>query len=120
MHNRPAALGFAIATLLLLASDPASAKSIWQKPIVLQCEMGPGADCNLEATCPEDMPFVATGAGGMPKIEPEDHSIAMTMNLPIKQGKWRVRWRNLSRDKTAKAKAVVRIKCSDSAAEAGW
>jgi len=120
MNSRSAAFGIGVAAIMALAGSPALAKSVWQKPIVLQCEMAPGADCNLEASCPADMPFVATGGGGMPKIEPEDHSIAMTMNLPIKKGTWRVRWRNLSSDKAAKAKAVVRIKCSDSAAEAGW
>ena len=44
----------------------------------------------------------------------------MAMNLPIKKDAWRVRWRNLSFNKSAKAKALVRIKCPDTAAEAGW
>ncbi len=114
------AAGLGVFVLTLHPTDPASAGSTWQNPAVLMCDMAPGADCNLEARCPVDKPFVVAGGGGLPKIEPPEHSIAMTMNLPIKKDTWRVRWRNLSEDKSAKAKAVVRVKCSDSAAEAGW
>jgi len=111
-------LGLACAALL--STPPALAKSAWQKPAAQQCDMAPGADCNLEVSCPSDMPYVATSGGGIPAIEPADHSVAMTMNLPIKQGTWRVRWRNMSSDQSVKAKMVVRVKCSDTAAEAGW
>lgn len=114
------AITFGLTGMALLSHHPAAAISAWQKPTALQCDMAPGADCNLEVSCPADMPFVTTGGGGIPAIEPADHSVAMTMNLPIKEDTWRVRWRNLSSDQTAKAKVVVRVKCSDNAAEAGW
>lgn len=109
-------------TMLLAgtAAAPASAATAWQKPTVQECTLGPGAECNVEATCPAAMPYVAAGGGGIPKIAPADNQVAMTMNLPVKEGTWRVRWRNLSADQTVTGKFAVRIKCSDSAAEAGW
>ena len=85
-----------------------------------QCTLAPGADCNVEATCPAEMPYVVAGGGGIPAIEPADHRVAMTMNLPVTQGSWRVRWRNLSDEQAVTGKFAVRVKCSDTAAEAGW
>lgn len=111
---------FAILVATGTGVDTAFAKSAWQKPTVVECNMGPGADCNVEVSCPADMPYLVVGGGGIPKIEPAGHSIAMTMNLPIKKDTWRVRWRNLSADQTATGKFAVRVKCSDTAAEAGW
>lgn len=76
--------------------------------------------CNVEAACPDDAPFVVVGGGGFPQVEPEDNAIAMTMNLPVNEKTWRVRWRNMSGEDWAKGKFVVRIKCAASAADAGW
>ncbi len=98
----------------------AAAGSAWQKPSVMKCSLGPAEECNVEVACPAEMPFVSTGGGGMPGASPADHAVAMTMNLPIAQDKWRVRWRNLSSSASADIKVAVRIKCSDNAAEAGW
>lgn len=103
-----------------LASTTAHASSKWQKPTLTDCELGPGQVCNVEVACPAEAPFVAAGGGGFPKAEPKDNSVAMTMNLPISNGQWRVRWRNLSGTQSAKIKTAVRVKCSDRAEEAGW
>ncbi len=121
MFDRPGAIAVAgLAIMLSPFCASAQAASAWQPPTVMECSLAPGGECNVEAACPADMPFVAAGGGGMPKAEPANHAVAMTMNLPISENKWRVRWRNLSADVTASIKAAVRIKCSDSAAEAGW
>ena len=111
-----------IHALPLIALTPASAEagSAWQKPQVEQCEVAPGAECNLEVSCPAEMPYIAAGGGGMPAADPSNHGVAMTMNLPISENTWRVRWKNLSPDIAAKVKVAVRVKCSDNAAEAGW
>jgi hypothetical protein len=101
-------------------ASAAVAKSAWQDPVVKSCVLAPSADCNVEAQCPANMPYVVSGGGGMPSAEPTDHAVAMTMNLPVAQDTWRVRWRNLSGDEAAKVKVAVRIRCSDTAAEAGW
>ncbi len=101
-------------------TSPAQAQSQWQPPTALECTLGPGADCNIEAECPADAPYVVAGGGGLPKADPADHTVAMTMNLPISENKWRVRWRNMSGTDEAAIKGVVRIKCSPSKAEAGW
>jgi len=105
---------------LVLMPLHANAKSSWQEPTVKICNLGPSVDCNIEAKCPADMPYIVTGAGGLPMTDPSNHSLAMTMNSPTRKDTWRVRWRNLSSDQTVKVKALVRIKCSDSATEAGW
>ncbi len=106
--------------LIVLAPLAADANSAWQKPTAQQCDLAPGAECNLEVSCPAEMPYVAAGGGGMPAAEPANHSVAMTMNLPISKQTWRVRWKNLASDGSAKVKVAVRVKCSDNAAEAGW
>ena len=111
---------FAILGAIAIPVGAAFAKSAWQKPTVVECKLEPGADCNVEVSCPADMPYLMVGGGGIRKIEPAGHTVAMTMNLPIKKNTWRVRWRNLSADKAAAGKFAVRVKCSDSAAEAGW
>jgi hypothetical protein len=99
---------------------PALAETKWQAPTAQECSLAPGADCNIEAECPADMPYVTAGGGGMPMAEPADHAIAMTMNLPVGEGKWRVRWRNLHPSAEAKMKGAVRIQCSSDKAAAGW
>lgn len=114
------ALFTATCACLMLPALPASADAQWQPPTALECTLAPGADCNVEAECPADAPYVVAGGGGMPKAEPSDHSVAMTMNLPVSENKWRVRWRNLSRDDEASIKGVVRVKCTASKSEAGW
>jgi len=108
-----------IAAWFTVATD-AAAESAWQKPAVQECTLPPNGECNVEVTCPADKPFVAAGGGGMPAAEPPNHAVAMTMNLPISENAWRVRWRNLSSDMAAKIKVAVRAKCSDDKAEAGW
>lgn len=117
MEGRQWAL--ATATVLGFLSIDVNAKSAWQKPVVRDCALAPSGECNLEAGCPADMPFVVTGGGGMPAAEPADHAVAMTMNLPISEQTWRVRWRNMSSSAAAKVKVAVRVRCSDDAAEAG-
>ena len=114
------AVAFALGAAIGSAPLTAQAKSAWQKPAVQECDLAPAGDCNVEVACPPEMPFVSSGAGGMPAAEPADHAVAMTMNLPIAKDKWRVRWRNMSAAANAKVKVAVRIKCSDDAAEAGW
>lgn len=106
--------------LALAAVNTALAKSQWQKPVVMECVLAPSGDCNVEAECPAEAPFVVAGGGGMPKAMPENHAVGMTMNLPISNNKWRVRWRNMSAGDEASIKVAVRIKCSDSESEAGW
>jgi len=66
------------------------------------------------------MPYVVGGGGGMPAADPANHSVAMTMNLPVSENTWRVRWKNLSPAEHAAVKVAVRVKCSNDAAEAGW
>jgi hypothetical protein len=106
--------------LVALTPVTADAKSTWQKPQVEQCELAPGGECNLEVSCPSEMPYVVGGGGGMPAADPANHSVAMTMNLPINENTWRVRWKNLASVEVAKVKVAVRVKCSDDAGEAGW
>ncbi|MDX1711541.1 MAG: hypothetical protein R3316_10455 [Rhodovibrionaceae bacterium] len=122
-----AAGGFALSLAFILSlaaatmgTTEARAESAWQAPLVKDCELAPSGECNVEATCPADMPFAAAGGGGMPAAAPDDHAVAMTMNLPVAKDTWRVRWRNLSKTDPAKVKVAVRVKCSDSPAEAGW
>lgn len=98
----------------------AAAEPGWQKPVVAECALAPAADCNVEATCPADAPYVVTGGGGMPKADPQDHAVGITMNLPVSEGVWRVRWRNLSADTPANVKVAVRVNCAATAEEAGW
>lgn len=109
-----------LSTLVVLTPITANAESVWQKPQVEQCDLGPGGECNLEVTCPSDMPYVVGGGGGMPAADPANHSVAMTMNLPVSENTWRVRWKNLSPAEGAAVKVAVRVKCSNDAAEAGW
>jgi hypothetical protein len=104
---------------LPIQGGEAFAASSWQPPVVQECSLAPGSDCNVEASCPADMPFIVTGGGGMPMAQPDDHGVAMTMNLPVSNGTWRVRWRNVG-DADASIKVAVRIKCASDAAEAGW
>ncbi|PKQ12522.1 MAG: hypothetical protein CVT70_09260 [Alphaproteobacteria bacterium HGW-Alphaproteobacteria-1] len=99
---------------------PALAETKWQAPMVQECILAPGAECNVEAECPADMPYVSAGGGGMPMAEPADHAIAMTMNLPVTESKWRVRWRNLHPTAEAQMKGAVRIQCGSDKAAAGW
>lgn len=115
---RPIFAGAAALLFLPAYTGTAIASSSWQPPVVQECEMSPGSDCNVEAACPADMPFIVTGGGGIP-MAPEDHSVAMTMNLPVSNGTWRVRWRNVGSGDAA-IKVAVRIKCASEAAEAGW
>ncbi|RMF38247.1 MAG: hypothetical protein D6754_07910 [Alphaproteobacteria bacterium] len=106
--------------VLGLSATTAVAEAKWQKPIAMACDLEPGGICNVEAVCPEDAPWVVAGGGGIPKAEPEDNAVAMTMNLAINEKTWRVRWRNLSGEDRVKGKFAVRIKCATSAEEAGW
>ncbi|RMH47506.1 MAG: hypothetical protein D6688_03505, partial [Alphaproteobacteria bacterium] len=111
----------ATALLVLgLSATTALAGAKWQKPVAKECDLEPGGVCNVEATCPADAPFVAAGGGGFPQVAPKDNAIAMTMNLPINEKTWRVRWRNLSAEDWGKGKFVVRIKCAATAEDAGW
>lgn len=107
-----------LAAFLTATATGARADSKWQAPTVQECNLEGGADCNVEATCPAELPFVVTGGGGMPEA-PDNHRVAMTMNLPVAQDTWRVRWRNMRKNETT-IKVAVRIKCASSAAEAGW
>ena len=34
----------------LLLATPALADQVWQKPVVKECSLEPGADCNVEVT----------------------------------------------------------------------
>ncbi|MCP4328351.1 MAG: hypothetical protein GY791_07940 [Alphaproteobacteria bacterium] len=120
MHRNICAALFAAAAATGLATTPAVAATAWQPPTVQECAQAPSGDCNVEVACPEAMPFVVQGAGGMPAAEPPNHAVAMTMNLPISQNAWRIRWRNMSMLGGATVKVAVRVKCSDDAGEAGW
>ncbi len=120
MQARYLVIPFALAILVGMTPYKVKAESAWQKPEVKQCDMGPGDECNLEVTCPADKPYVSSGGGGMPSAEPKVNSVGITMNLPVSENTWRVRWKNLSPDQSAQAKVAVRVKCSDDAAEAGW
>jgi hypothetical protein len=119
LSNGSAGLAVTI-TLLAFAPVSVDAKSMWQKPQVEQCELAPGGECNLEVSCPSEMPYVVGGGGGMPAADPANHSVAMTMNLPINENTWCVRWKNLNSMDVANVKVAVRVKCSDDAGEAGW
>ncbi|GAB4282531.1 MAG: hypothetical protein Kow0058_01030 [Roseovarius sp.] len=106
--------------ILGLSAGAALAEARWQQPVAKECDLEPGGICNVEATCPEQAPWVVTGGGGIPQLEPENNAVAMTMNLPISKNAWRVRWRNLSAAEQAKGKFVIRIKCATTSDEAGW
>jgi hypothetical protein len=61
-------LFIAIGALLLAA--PALAGQAWQKPVVKECRLEPGAQCNVEVTCPKTHPVAVSGGGGIPKSAP--------------------------------------------------
>ncbi len=96
----------------LLFSTPAFAGQAWQKPVVKECALKPGAQCNVEVTCPKTHPIAVSGGGGMPKSAPPSNQVAMTMNLPIASDKWRVRWKNMSATDSATAKVAVKVLCA--------
>jgi len=101
-----------IAVGALLLATPALAGQAWQKPVVKECSLEPGAQCNVEVTCPKTHPVVVSGGGGMPKSAPPSNQVAMTMNLPIASDKWRVRWKNMSTTDSATAKVAVKVLCA--------
>lgn len=117
--GKPLLLAAAAALAPITLPAAGLAGMAWQPPVVQQCTLGPGEDCNVEASCPAELPWIVAGGGGMPKA-PTDHRVAMTMNLPISKNAWRVRWRNMAETGSAEVKVAVRIKCSDDAAAAGW
>jgi hypothetical protein len=100
-----------MALVALVIAPPLSADQIWQKPAVKQCNLAPGAQCNVEVTCPSSHPRALSGGGGMPKAMPESNQVAMTMNLPIAENKWRVRWKNMSNTDAANVKVAVKVLC---------
>ena len=59
------------------------------------------------------MPYVVAGGGGMPKAEPANHAVAMTMNVAISESAWRVRWQNLGSGDVTNVKVKIRAKCSN-------
>ena len=85
---------------------------VWQKPVVKNCELKAGEQCNVEAVCPNSHPIAISGGGGMPKAMPANNQVAMTMNLPVASNTWRVRWKNLSTTESAKIKVVVKVLCT--------
>ncbi len=99
---------------------PVLAAAQWSAPQPQQCALGPGEECNVEVTCPADRPYVVAGGGGMPKASRPDHGVAMTMNLPVSENTWRVRWKNMPGGEPVEVTVAVRVKCSDSREEAGW
>ncbi len=101
-----------IASIGLFFAGPALAAQVWQKPVVKECGLEPGAQCNVEVTCPASHPVVISGGGGMPKATPPENQVAMTMNLPIASDKWRVRWKNMSSTDSASVKVAVKVLCS--------
>lgn len=113
------ASGLFLALGALTMGTPAAAAS-WQKPEPQECAMGPEEECNVEKKCPADMPYIVTAGGGMPVMEPPKNSVVMTMSLPTNENTWRVRWKNMSKEDSAKVRAVVRIKCAATKEEAGW
>ncbi len=92
--------------------SPAQAEQIWQKPVVKECSLEPGAQCNVEVACPASHPVAVSGGGGMPKATPPENQVAMTMNLPIASNKWRVRWKNMSAENSASVKVAVKVLCA--------
>ena len=96
----------------LLLATPAFAAQEWQKPVVKECSLEPGARCNVEVACPNTHPVVLSGGGGMPEAAPPDNQVAMTMNLPVAKDKWRVRWKNMSATESATAKVAVKVLCA--------
>ena len=96
----------------LLLATPARAGQVWQEPVVKECSLEPGADCNVEVACPETHPIAVSGGGGMPASAPPDNQVAMTMNLPIASDTWRVRWKNMSTTQSATAKVAVKVLCA--------
>jgi len=105
------ALALIAAALLAWIASPALASPQWQSPAAQECDLAPGGECNVEVTCPADRPILLAGGGGMPAAEPQNHAVAITMSLPISNNTWRVRWKNLSADVTAKVKVAVRVLC---------
>ena len=103
---------FLISIGALLLATPALAEQVWQKPVVEQCSLEPGAQCNVEVACPDTHPVVRSGGGGMPEAAPPDNQVAMTMNLPIAKDKWRVRWKNMSATESATVKVAVKVLCA--------
>lgn len=97
---------------VLFSAASVSAEQTWQKPTVQECDLAPGAQCNVEVTCPDSHPQVLSGGGGMPKAVPENNQVAMTMNLPIAANKWRVRWKNMSATDSATVKVAVKVLCA--------
>ncbi len=93
-------------------ATPVMAQQVWQKPVVKECGLKPGAICNVEVTCPQSHPVVISGGGGMPKATPPGNQVAMTMNLPIASDKWRVRWKNMSAADSADVKVAVKVLCA--------
>ena len=100
------------ATVALTFMSPAQAEQVWQKPVVKECGLEPGAQCNVEVSCPASHPVAVSGGGGMPKSSPPENQVAMTMNLPIASGKWRVRWKNMSAKDSASVKVAVKVLCA--------
>ena len=96
----------------MLLAMPALAGQEWQQPVVEQCSLEAGAQCNVEVACPDSHPVVLSGGGGMPESAPPDNQVAMTMNLPIAKDKWRVRWKNMSATEAATVKVAVKVLCA--------
>lgn len=109
-----------VASLLLALPATAVAAGRWSPPFAQTCALGPGDECNVEVTCPAERPWIVAGGGGMPKASRADHSVAMTMNLPISEHSWRVRWRNMPGGEPVEVTVAVRVRCSDDREEAGW
>lgn len=103
-----------IATLAIpvLFSTQAGADELWQPPHKENCSVEPGQDCGADVACPSSLPYVVSGGGGIPKISDENHRLAMTMNVAINPGIWRVRWRNMG-DKKVDATVMIRVQCTD-------
>lgn len=109
-----------MAVAMLALPGAVLAASQWSKPQPQTCSLGPGEECNVEVTCPAERPYVVAGGGGMPKASRPDHGVAMTMNLPVSENTWRVRWKNMPGGEPVEVTVAVRVKCSDSREEAGW
>lgn len=103
---------FLIAGTAMFIANPAFANQVWQKPVVKECGLEPGAQCNVEVSCPKSHPIVISGGGGMPKAMPPKNQVAMTMSLPIASNKWRVRWKNMSATDAASVKVAVKVLCA--------
>lgn len=101
------AFGFA-----MLVGNVADAKERWIKPTVIECSMEVGDICGADVSCPEDLPWIVNGGGGMPMASAENHQVGITMNLPISEHGWRVRWRNLG-GPAVKVKVAIHALCSD-------